>query len=371
MTRSALVILMALASGCGHGDDVQPDAATTTINITTDVAPALVAFRDGSGGWRPATAKTATSFAAEVASDYVVAVACDRGGLHQTSQRARAVGDSHDLMVSCALPQQPVQHTVTGHMVQAGKLHFGGSFDQSTAADWDFHVVAPTGSADLMAITATGIALRHGIAVSGDLVVTPPVDVVNEGAPLADVSFSATNALPTETLSSSIVIDTASLSKAIVYLGPPATAKIAPDAVLVPTDKQIASVFGTDGARSRALRRPFRVGDDAAFELPAPITAQFMVDQGQLGVGWSTLPAFDTFQISADNGKNFYDLDASPAFVEASGVGPVAIDTDIPGLEPSWKIDLSAPYDRSVVIQNTANDVVTFVMLFESLNGPP
>lgn len=174
--RSLLFLLAAPGAllGCGSSPHEVPDAAppdmtvvgaATTIEITTGVPAALVAFRDGvAGAWQAATKTSATQFEAVVHGPYAVAVVCDdrltspAGTFHiwDTFETGRTLDDSHAFSECDALA---ANHRVTGHMAQAGTVIVGGQFDSSATTGWDFTLSVPSGTYDLVA--TTGGRCRH------------------------------------------------------------------------------------------------------------------------------------------------------------------------------------------------------------------
>jgi hypothetical protein len=137
--------------------------------------------------------------------------------------------------------------------------------------------------------------------VTSDVTLSPPIDVNAEGVPLASVAFTIPNAAPNATLQAAVRIEQASATfPGPMYLGPAATARAIPDAVLTADDNQTASlreILDTTGdgftrETVRSLRKPFHVGDPTAFTMPGPIvgTQWSMNGIGELAVGWNALP---------------------------------------------------------------------------------
>lgn len=382
--RTQLVLYSLLLStalvGCIDGgpldpplaeDAVVPLARPATIHITSEVPPALVVFRDGTRGrWQRARQTSPTTFEARVHGPYEVSVVCvDRpvfAGFTDTltSQLGRTLEDSHELSFCGLLPSE---HTVTGHMVQSGSVQIGDNHARSNVADWDFSIGVPTGSFDLIATSADAIGIRRAIAIAGDQAVTPAVDLAQEGTPLASVAFSAPNATPDETTQVSVGLfnPTTPFISARIFLGALDAAKAAPDAALLPTDTQSASVRAfTDAGGFRALRRPFRVGDDAAYTLPPPLAGvQWTVANGEATLHWGSLPAFTVF--SGFLGGNAaggrlpvdYEIDLSPRFLAATQIHDFTFAADLPGFQPAWTISFDQSYNRDFTVQNVPSAV--------------
>jgi hypothetical protein len=387
MRRSRLLVLsLAVPVFAACADDpprTPPTGTPTTITITADRPLALVAFRDGiDAPWQPAT-MIPLGFEAVVHGPYVVTAVCDDLAIEGspitstlTRQIARTLDDPHEVALICALP--PTPHTVTGLMMQPGRVHFGARGTTSMLPDWSFLLPSREGTFDLVATAADRFAVRRAIAVQGDLALTPPVDVAAEGAALVDVAFTATNAAPDETTTVSVGLLTPTNVEvpAFLYSGPLATAKAAPEPALLATDIQSASVRATRGAELRALRRRFRVGDDLAYTLPPPVTgARWTIEAGALSVRWTSLPDLERVLLSvsgslAQSRPGTHQLELSRNFRTATGITHVTLDTSIPGYQARWKVDLAAFHSRQVFVQEgTETEVVTTSSVTEFVSG--
>jgi hypothetical protein len=363
-------------------DAVDAQARPATIHITSEFPPALVVFREGlRGRWRAARQITATTFEAKVHGPYVVTVVCAEQPIFVdfnetlTWQVARTLDDSHELSFCDLLP---TQHTVTGHMVQPGFVTMGDNNDRSTVPDWDFSIPVPTGSFDLIATSADAISVRRSVPVVGDATVTPAVDLSQEGTALVDVAFSATNATPDETTQVSVGLFTPTTRfPARVFLGPLDAARAAPDAALIATDSQSASVRAFTDTAFRALRRPFRVGDNTVYTLPPPLgPVTWNVVNGEISLHWTTLPPFTLFTAFIGGSALFpltpptYLLDLSPRFIAATRIRDFHIDTDIPGFQPQWRVDFADFYSRGLTVQNIPDPGVVITSQVTELIDP-
>lgn len=352
------------------------DAPATTIQLAAVKAPALVAFRDGpDASWQAATMKTPTSFELQVHGPYVAMVVCDFGGLWSTVQIGRTLDDSHDLGTFC--PTSPGGHRVTGQMVQAGTMVFGRHLEISTDPAWEFQFFVPDGSYDLLAITADRMAVQRKVAISADAVL-PAVDVAATGTALAGVAFSAANAVTGEDLRASVLVGTADSAQAELYFGPSASAKVAPEALLTATDSQTVSLQAMSGTSGRALRRPFRVGGDTAYTLPAPLTGiQWAAGTGKLAVSWMTRPPQDdAIAFATGTSPNGTDsatasVDLSVAFLAATGIATANLVNDAPGYKPEWNIDLANQYTREIDFQSVTDGLIATNWDTETVNPSP
>lgn len=374
-------VLVACGSG-GSGGHVN-NGPPMTVTVSGDIPPAVVAFRDGvDAGWQVATARTPTTFEAVVHGPYLLAIQCvdlpEAFGPPGTftTLLARGIADPKNAIGCTAIP---AYHMVTGHMAQAGDVQLGDWGAHSSTASWDFHVQVPNGSYDLIATTTDGISVRRGLAVNNaDVTVTPAVDLTVDGTAFVDVAFTAPNAAPDETTSVSVgLLNSVTPNIAArIYVGPVATAKAAPDAALLPTDVQSASVRATKGGVLRALRRPFRVGGDTAYLLPPAIGGvQWSTTGGQLSVSWTAMPDLDFLIVSADGntpagGLLSQTLQATSGYLADTGVTEVTLATDFPGFQPAWRVN--APYTRNLAAQKGAElATLTTSEVTEMVGGSP
>ena len=383
----ALALFHALAACDSGGPSIHPDACSraTTIAITLGIAPELVAFRDGiSGDWRPATPRNEKAFEVIVHGPYMVTAVCTEpvGGSVSTWQYGRLPDDGPEIAVPC-VSSPPGAHTVTGHVVQPGNVQLATSVAGSRNAEWSFAMAVDTGTYDLIASTDERIAIRRGIAVNSNMAITPDVDFAQEGTALVDGAFTVTNADSDEQLFTRVTIQNPTTGShparpARVYLGPLATARVAPESVLLETDTQMATMIGVINpgvapGTFRALQRPFRVGGNAVFAFPKHfVGGQWAVENGDLTARWTALPDFERFDFAAWNPARFHELDASPAFLEALDDRKLTLDTTVPGYQRGWRVDLTGPYDRRLVaFKGSGTGVVATSELNERVNMAP
>ena len=368
--------------------DALPDAppvTAATIHLTSGVAPLLVMFRDGlSAPWQSATIRTATRFEAVVHGPYVITTVCSlplpEAGFDDLSitQIAGTPADPHDLTV-CDV--QTSSHQVTGSMVQPGSVQLGDEFARSIVPNWSFQLTEPSGIFDLVATTADAIATRRTQVINSDVPLQPAVDMTTEGTALGAISFSTPNADPAETTQVSVGLLTVHNPNipARIFLGALSPAKAAPDAALIASDVQSASVRGINGGALRALRRPIRIGGNTSYTLPPPLGGvQYSVSGGQISVSWTSLPDLDFLQVfiggNAAGGLTpvDYALDMTANFVAALGGRRMTIDTAIEGFRPDWIVDFTQPYTRDLTAQKgTELTTLTTSELTEFVNQPP
>jgi hypothetical protein len=357
-----------------------PSPDPQTIRITMALPPALVAFQDGvDTAWQRATMTGPGAFEVEVHLPYIVAVVCtlpmapgDAAGA-TTFLIARSLDDPHDLTVPC--DPRPVRRSVSGLVAQAGRVQIADQQARSQTDSWSFELRVPDGTHDLIATTADRIAVRRGIAVNGDVVVTSPIDVVQEGTQLTDVGFRIENAAPEEILTATVGLETVATSRqALVYIGPITVAKVIPDSALLATDRQSATLLAQNGNARRGVRRPFRVGGDADFTLPAAIEGvQWTVNDGVTAVSWTSLPDLDSFEAlvfgrGASVGFATYSFGLTRRFVSETRIRRIVFDTDILDYRPEWKVDITRLLQRELFGEAVAGDEILVSAVTENFN---
>jgi hypothetical protein len=356
-----LGLLCGSITACGSSGAAGP----TTVHIaTTLIAPQLVVFREGvDGPWQSATTKTPTSFEIVVQHPYVVSVVCAESLFDPVnlSQIARTPDDSHDISVRCGSLDDV--HQLTGKMVQAGQLTLGSEATRSARPDWDFLLVAPPGTYDLVARSDAQILVRRGIAVGADDVALGLIDLAQGGTAFDTVAVNVTNAAADEMLTAAAYLENPTLQLAAeLPVGPVSAVKVAPPSLLIPGDKQTLAVRASKGPMTRSLQRPLTTGGSATYTLPAAVgDLQWKLDGGRLTASWTSLPEHDELAMLAFVGgggrrQRTYTLVASAQFVAATGVEQLGFDPEIPGYRAEWKIDFASSYQRDFGARRVQGD---------------
>jgi hypothetical protein len=124
-------------------------------------------------------------------------------------------------------------------------------------------------------------------------------------------------------------------------------------------------VEADNGSTLLVSQRPFRIGDDTAFTLPPPVAGvAWTVASGRLSASWASLPPLDDLQLFTSQGT--VDSDGADSFVEQSlevsaaylanfGLTQIAVDTEIPGYKPEWRLDVTKGYVSSLIAEHTVN----------------
>jgi hypothetical protein len=353
--------ILTLLAACGDNDASNADGsgAATRITVVTDVPAGLVAYRDGDGAWQTA-AFQAGRYELDVHGPYRVAAVCDYGdGTMDMLQVGRTPDDDREISWTCL--QNVTEHQVTGTMVQAGRL-FLGLQTASVPANAQFTLDSASGARDVVAMSpatnADHIAIRR-ITVTGATVVTPPIDIAQEGAALLASPFTATNASGNESLVTSVRLRTKNETLGRVFNGGAAVAKIAPTSVLAAEDVQsvtVSAVSPTGGSRS--VSRSFREGDATRVTLPDALGGVQFTAGTTMTAAWTALPEHEVVSLSidslVDNKFWFHGVELSARFIAATGATSATIDTDLPGFKPAWKIDFATqPYTRTLDARRT------------------
>ena len=341
-----------LVAACGSSEgNSAPDGPSSdgggepvTITIETGIVPSLVMFRDGAGTWETPSATGTATFEAVVHGPYVVTTVCfsdefsTQTRLYQVS---RTPDDDRVVRTVCDEPPAPRYH-VTGTMKQAGSVNLGifGS-DTGNAADWPFDITVGAGSYRPVGKTDTRVTVRPTLAVAGDTVLTPPIDLAQEGGDLVTVALSVPNA-GGETLYHGVSLDRTSITSDSGI----AAVKVVPDSVLAPADQQLVGVFsyvGSNMVPQRTMQRPFRASDSTVFMLPDPVGDIQCSTTPRVSVTWSSVPAFDILELGAttpDTSPRWHHYHTTSAsYLTATGATSIAIETDLPGFDPAWGFD--------------------------------
>lgn len=360
--RTLSLFVLSLAAACG--DEVTPPSGTPSrITVSTETAPILIAFRDGLDAvWQTPAASATGVYAFDVHGPYIVTVVCEIDGLVMTAQIARTPDDDRELDMDC-FQWNDAPFSVTGTMAQPGMIGFDNFLDFSDTPNWQFHLRAGPEPHDLLAIAGGRIVIRRGLVFGADATIMD-VDVAQEGVALAPASFTATNATAGEALDVVVELGTATTLWGLVYSGPPTSAKIIPSAVLNATDQQTVWMTARRGELARFVGRDHRAGDATAFALPDPMGAPQVSTAGDKVVGtWDTLPEGDMLYLVADGFATdgiyrVHDLALSPRFMAETGATEAALDAELPGYLPAWRLDFSKEHTiRLAAMRKEAGEV--------------
>ncbi|HEX8113117.1 MAG TPA: hypothetical protein VF516_35545 [Kofleriaceae bacterium] len=289
----------------------------------------------------------------------------------------------------------PTQRTVHGTTVQDASVHLGNA-DASATGGTPFTVQVADGTYDLVATTKETDPATHktliqrNVMVSGDTTLPGTIDVSTGVAQVAlgvVLSSPPNPAKSTETVAATVDVTTknnkgsATVSSADYNLTNK-TIKIfaLPNSALMSGDTQTATFTGTNNIKdtsittSRSITRPFSIGDAVAtgmtsFALPAAIAnPDWGMDKSRLSVALPTLPALDDLTVKT-SGKTAdgqttvqYEIDITASYFQRTALARPVFDTDIPGFQPSWKIDfVHQAYSRQITSERDVFSKGAFV----------
>jgi hypothetical protein len=351
-SSSLFLLSLSLSVGAACTDD--PPGPPATITVSTARTPELIAFRDGTGAdWQVPAATTPGTYEFVVHGPYVVTVVCDGGARIGTEQLALTPDDERELDMPCG-QWGPGPLAVTGTMVQPGAVALGTRSTMSSTPSWQVKLTTTSGPHDLIATSSDRIAIRRDQVFAAD-VTNLAIDLAQEGAALVPVAFTAPNTTATEELYTLVELETATTSSGRVYFGAAPAARVAPTAILREADRQATSLSAAErGSDShRFTKRSYRVGDPTAFTLPEPLAGQLQSAAGKVVATWSALPAHDRLVLSAfgatvNDPARYHELEISQRFLAATGDTRAALETDLPGYLPAWRVDLGKQHLLSV-----------------------
>jgi len=312
--------------------------------------PTFVALRDGNGAWQMQTPGQA-SYSVQVTNDYeFVAVCADGQGNFDAEWLAATAGDGRQL-VFCGLTM-PTGSTVdvTGRMVQAGEAQMT-DFASSTTAPWSFDLHVMPGTHDLVANDATRVLVRRALSIQG---ATTLADVdLAAGENLVPVTVEVSNTDPDDALVTSVELITSS-DAAMLSDGPGSDAMVLPDDLMKPSDFELVEAQATADSFDR-FGSAIYAGSAPSFALPPRLTDATFDSATITSASWTSLPAFDQVEFEVDGFGATMGIErvtATPAWVQATAASQLAIDTSgITGYSPSWNVDPTGPYSRSLAVQ--------------------
>lgn len=340
-------------------------AAATTIAINFDVRPTAVVYRDGvDAPWQYATRASVLSYRAVVHGPYTVATVCTEAGWITIAQVARVPADGAAIAQSCDFFTSSLNgFVVQGRMAQPGRVLSAYDTVDTTEANETFTTFMAAGTNDLLAHTATDVMIRRNIAVTGDMLLAPALNVAAQGKPLRHATYAASNAQAGEALSARAFVQLPHAGFLQLYSGGLANIPLAPDSVLATTDVQSVSVRAHLGDAWRAQRIPARASNSTTAVLPDAIGgAAWTTTADTLAFDWLSRPAntyltarYDGTAIDSFDGRTF-SLDASAAYLATTGVKHVELLPAFTGFRAQWKADVSIPSLRDATFQSIAAD---------------
>lgn len=407
-----IVALVALLSGSAciqdHAGGAPPPPPVDLTIVGASGQTALVVVRDGpSGQWvAPTEAMPGQQWTITVDHAYTVAAVCHdqpAGGPERwrTIERAFAITDAvtGPLQFCGEAEYTTPAHAVVGTMVQAGQVQFGTAIASSTTPNWQIAANAPASpDLDVIASSADHAQILRNIDVTAIDAThpMPAIDVDANGVALVPVALTS-NASAAETVQARVEPSTPhsamdlTLAPAI-YAGPLASVMVAPHAMYNDGEQQLVTVEAVTGNQHRSLTRSLFPGDATAFALPAQVFGEWSVaasdaaatppaPDAPIEVTWGFLPEGKNGAVELDvdgtasdpaspTALASYRLYASPGYLQDATFNSLQIETDVPGFDPTWRVDPTQPYTRKFLApSDTAGLVVS--SLVESITPTP
>lgn len=359
---ASLSLLSSALGGClmASTDDDSPilepdDQALIGVPVTIEANTALqlVLTREGrQGAWRQVQSLGQNRYQARVRGPYTVLTVCMWGGSPVTFLTSRSLSDPRTVEIHCAFPDTPL--TVSGSMVQPGRVTVGESFWPSTTSNWTFDIAAAAGTYDIIAAGADRVVARRAVEVSGSRTIAP-FNMLEEGTLLAGSNFSVTNPIAGDFVDAVSWMVTPRQRQAQLYRGPLTPVRVAPTSFLAAGEHQEVSVRSSSNTEAgfllHSVRRPFRLGDPTAVTLWKPFTAfGTAIDASGDVIGtWSGNEPVDLVTVhAADEAGRYIDHEASARYLRETGSKSLTLETDAPGYQDAWRLDPTLQNDRTI-----------------------
>jgi hypothetical protein len=351
-------LAVVLACGCGSPDAGPPDALVPGANyvrLRVGYVDAL-AYRNGDGPWQ----EVAPDRYLWVDDDYEIAFGCRTVSGFSATVEARVYTPDARADVDCAAPLGPdsLTHTVTGHMLQAGAVWMGHDHASSATGPWDFALDVAAGTYDLFAFDDARGLMRRGVSVIHSMGVAD-VDLDAGGTAFVDVPLTLNGAAGGAAITTQV--DWAGGNSTwgvgpIVSSG--TTTRMPPLGILVDPDYLDLDVTAATPTTQQTAHVQFFNGTQTELDLPPPPAIAFAEEDGQIVATWDALPPFDTltYTLARRDGSSLR-VSTDAAYVARPGAARALVydATGAPGFDPSWTIDPSEPYTRTVELVASGN----------------
>lgn len=357
---TSLSLLTSALGGCltaSTDDDspiLEPDdqaliGVPVTIESTTPLE--LVLYREGKqGAWRPAQSLGQNRYQARVRGPYTVMTVCMWAGSPTTLLTSQALSDSRTVEIDCAFPEAPL--TVSGSMVQPGRVTVGESFWPSTTPNWTFDIAASAGTYDIIASGGDRAAVQRAVEVSENRTI-PAFDLATQGTLLGNATFWITNPIPGDFVDAVNWMITPRQRQAQLYRGPLTPVKVAPPSFLAAGERQEVSVRSLDnrglGYILHSVRQPFVGSTGVTLWKPFTAYGTSLDSSGDVVGTWSGSEPVDKLAVHAtDEAGRYIDHEATASYLRETGSKSLTLETDAPGYQDAWRFDPTTPHDRTI-----------------------
>jgi len=317
---------------------------------TTDDVPIFFRYRTGGGRWQ-APEVTSGHFVFRVYDEYEIVAVCGNSTVGYDVGYDAGTFRERLWLMPCRTPTvRSPRVSVTGTMIQAGRVAMI-DFATSTTGNWDFELQVPVGTHDLMASGNGRAMIRRGVEISAATDIAD-IDVDADGSALVDIPLVVNGTLEDDVLSTRSYWGTMTL-KGVQKLveEPGTTAHMAPDALLAPSDSRYFAVDAISPPRFRSAVVHYLppTSSNRINLLPRLDDVQF----GDNSVTWDSLPRAHQGALDLVSGMNSMSFRATYGWLRTRK--SLAIDTDIPGFRPEWKLG-PLDYRRFTVLTSTFDD---------------
>jgi len=354
MKLSRLSITVTLLAACGSNNHHQPDSQPphpdaapdsppqnlVTVTNSFDETPVFIAYRNGSGPWQSIDVAT-MPWELHVDDAFTVVAVCgdatngfDVGYQGQTFSADGAIVDLPCFGFGAA----STAVDVTGTMVQPGQVQIGFITDKNTMANWAFTLPVVVGMHDLIATSDTRVLIRRDQNITAAMTLAK-VDVNTAGSPLVTVPVTVGATDADETVSSRVTWFTAN-DFAVLPAVPGTTAKVVPDALIQAADSHRLRIAASGPTSFRSASERYMTGSSTTFSLPQRLSNVTVAADHATWTGTLPTGSLEFFTESVTNTTfNEAHISATPSFLGAQTT--LAIDFNVPGFQPEWKVDFA------------------------------
>lgn len=380
MTRTLVVALVAACGGSSAQPDaliiLHPDAATdashdasTAVNNVEIQAfggvPTLVAYRDGNSAWQTLTPDQ-TGYTLSFTDDYTFVMVCVDATGFDAEWIGGAASDGAQQTVYCAKNfQTGPTVAASGHMTQAGMVEM---FDlaSSTTANWDFTLNVPANAHDLVATDAGRIVIRRDVSITAATTM-PTIDVVAEGSALVATPLTINGRTSGDRVSSAFELGMT--HDYAVLQSTSATVQVPPASLLMASDFEYLIVEVSSATSVRTVATPFSASNTTFTLLHELTGVTFDTTGGAVSAAWTTLPDNIGTQLYTLAQGAQQGMVVTTAWLANHGSTHMGFDTSAPGYDDAWKIDLTGPYLRELLIEQASGNIGYTSGAYEDVNG--
>ncbi|MGE3767347.1 MAG: hypothetical protein AB7L94_34155 [Kofleriaceae bacterium] len=242
MRAKAMVALATgvLGAGCVHSEseshDDTLDPIPLLIQTDLDAPPLFAAIRAEDDPWQQIPFDGTGRFEIELGGAYELFYVCEDGGRTWTQVIFSMTADAYSRTIGCTPIQGPTPTvTVTGQMLQPGRVEMGDS-RSSTTAPWTYSMELPRATYDLVAHDGDRVVVRRSVVIDAPATMEP-IDL-GTGVLFEKTKMRFTGVLGDETVTTRTLWLTENGISVLAFEGD--TARELPDEILTPNDATVA-----------------------------------------------------------------------------------------------------------------------------------